>query len=192
MNSSRLLFASALSATVLLSSCAIPLTTSQINRQVCVARVRSSYDAQSKLPLKVTNVSVSTGGARVVVEGRIIDPDAPKHGLAKLLAAHLAAASDANAAHAAGAASATNAAGAVAALAVDTAARAASAGASSGASAAATASAPHAASAAYPVPPGDAGAECLFAGRQLTAFQWLAPAALAKKEAAQNQAEAAQ
>ena len=184
MNSSRLLFASALSATVLLSSCAIPLTTSQINRQVCVARVRSSYDERSKLPLKVTNVSVSTGGARVVVEGQIIDPDAPKHGLAKLLAAHVAAASEAGTTGAASAVSATNTAGAVAASAVDTATRAASA--------AATASAPHAASAAYPVPPGNAGAECLFAGRQLTAFQWLAPAALSKKEAAQNKAEAAQ
>lgn len=175
MNSSRLLFASAVSATVLLSSCVIPLTTSQINRQVCVAHVRSSYDAQSKLPLKVTNVSVSTGGARVVVEGQIIDPDAPKHGLAKLLAAHIAAASDA---------SATNAASAVAASAVDTATRAASAAAST--------STNHAASAASPVPPGNAGAECLFAGRQLTAFQWLAPAALSKKVAAQNKAEAAQ
>ncbi len=153
MNSSRLLFAGSLFAAALLSSCAIPLTTSQINRQVCVAHARSSYDAQSKLPMKIVNVSVATGGSRVVVEGQIADPNAPKpkHGLAKLFAAHGSAASGASAV---------------------------------AASSAGPASAADAASSAYAVPPGNAGAECLFAGRQLTAFQWLAPAALAKKDAA--------
>jgi len=161
MNSSRLRYACPLAAIVLLSSCAIPLTTSQVNRQVCVLQTRSSYETQSKLPFKISNVSVATGGSRVVVEGVVVDPNAPKHGLIALLKGPSAA----SAASATLAASATTGAATAVNAASDTVA----------------ASAAAASAAAAAVPPGNAGAECLFTGRQLTAFHWLAPVQLAKK-----------
>jgi len=173
MNSSRLRYACPLAAIVLLSSCAIPLTTSQVNRQVCVLQTRSSYETQSKLPFKISNVSVATGGSRVVVEGVVVDPNAPKHGLIALLKEPSAAS----------AASATSAASA-AKVATDAVAASATTGAATAVNAASdtvAASAAAASAAAAAVPPGNAGAECLFTGRQLTAFHWLAPVQLAKK-----------
>jgi hypothetical protein len=145
-----------------LSGCAIPLSTNQVNRQACVARTRSAMAAQTDLRFTITNVSSAMQGSRVVVEGTLPNPLAPKHGLPTLLEKMLHPASAAAAASAALAASAPTAASAALA-----------------ASAPKTASAALAASASI-VPPGSsAAAECLFDGRQLSAFHWLTPRVLA-------------
>ena len=151
MNLRNPLLLGAMIALGLLAGC-----TAYTNKQTCLDQTRTSYKAIEGLPLKVSNVSIALAGARVVVEGTIVAPPAPK----------IRHASGASGASGASAASGSQ----PASQAVVRADSATSVTAASAASAAAM----------YPVPPGNAAAECIFEGKQLRQFHWLTPAQLVK------------
>jgi len=171
MNLRSPLLASALVASGLLTGC-----TEYSNRQTCLDQVHASYNDVGELPLKISNVSLAAQGSRVVVEGTIVAPKAHKTLLAAVGSVLTPAAKTASASSGASAVPAAARAASAPAGEMAAPAQAASAAAASDASGTAAA-------AVYKIPPGNAGAECTFDGRQLSHFHWLTPAEMVTPEA---------
>jgi len=113
MNLLRPLLTGPCLALALLAGC----STAYTNQQSCLEQVHTWYNSIGQLPLKISNVSVATGGSRVVVEGEVLAP-AVKKDLLKTLAAapeKLLAAKSATGASAASAASGASSAAVVSA-----------------------------------------------------------------------------